>query len=397
MAIYIGFDVHSQQTTYYAIDQDQTALRSGQIETTAEAYSAFAREMLKIDPVVEVAMETGTQCRWAALRLQENGLEARVFHATEVAAYRPKKKQKNDMNDAKDMAHGMRNRLYRCEVYMPTDTESWMRKLCEERIGFVDIGTAEINKAKNILRGKGLPVPVRLNTLKVWEDLLEKYRESELYFLLQLHYQTFRHSREMVKLLEEEIVKVRPQREEEIELLETIPCVGKLTAFALMAAIGDVHRFSDSAKLSSYFGVVPSSYDSGKRRTTGTHITRTGPSYVRRLLCECAHQAMRSTNPFSAYYYAVNRRSGNRKKAIVAVMHRIVRVAYQVLKTRQPFDAKKLRIFPELIGDNTKICWRMGIRPSKEDGIPPIPSTLELPQKPLKIRKKKASENGGNE
>lgn len=397
MAIYIGFDVHSQQTTYYAINQDQTALRSGQIETTAEAYSAFALEMLKIDPVVEVAMETGTQCRWAALRLKENGLEARVYHATEVAAYRPKKKQKNDLNDAKDMAHGMRNRLYRCEVYMPTDTESWMRKLCEERIGFVDIGIAEINKAKNILRGRGLPVPARLNTLKVWDDLLEKYRRSELYFLLQLHYQTFRHAREMVKLLEEEIVKVRPQREEEIELLETIPCVGKLTAFALVAAIGDVQRFSDSTKISSYFGVVPSSYDSGKRRTTGTHITRTGPSYVRRLLCECAHQSLRSTNPLSAYFYAVYRRSGNRKKAIVAVMHRIVRIAYQVLKTRQPFDAKKLRIFPELIGDNARICWRMGIRPSREDGIPPIPSTLELPEKPLKIRKKKASENGGND
>lgn len=394
MAIYIGFDVHSQQTTYYAIDQDQAVIRSGQIETTELAYAAFAREMLVLAPVVEVAMETGTQCRWAAQRLRENGLDARVFHATEVAAYRPKKKQKNDMNDAKDMAHGLRNRLYRSEVYMPTDTESWMRKLCEERIGFVDIGTAEINKAKNILRGKGLPVPKKLNTLKVWESLLEQHRGSELFFLLQLHYQTFRHAREMVNLLEEQMEKVRPARKEEIELLETIPCVGKLTAFALVAAIGDVQRFSDSAKISSYFGVVPSSYDSGNRRTTGTHITRTGPAYVRRLLCECAHQAMRSANPFSAYFYTVMRHSGNRKKAIVAVMHRIVRVAFQVLKNRQPFDAQKLRIFPELVGDNTRICWRMGVRPSGVEDAIPTPATPDPPERPLKFRKKKASEKG---
>jgi len=77
-------------------------------------------------------------------------------------------------------------------------------------------------------------------------------------------------------------------------------------------------------------------------------------------------------------------------------MHRIVRVAFQVLKTRQPFDAHKLRIFPELIGDNTRICWRMGVRPSGGEDAIPAPATPEPPEKPLKIRKKKASENGEN-
>ena len=387
MAMYIGLDVHSQQTTYYAINQEKEFLRKGQIETTAESYLSFAQTMLSCDSVVHVAMETGTQCRWAAQRLKESGIDAKVFHAAEVATLRPKKKQKNDMNDAAELAFGLCTGLYRSEMYMPTDTENSMRRLSEERLWYVDLAASAMNKTKLKLRSLGLDVPKNLRSYKTWEHLLESLQDEELVSYIRRHYKTFCHAREMVQELEEQMEPCRQVRQEEIELLQTIPGVGKQTSFAMVAAVGDIQRFPSAPQLASYCGVIPGSYDSGNRKVSA-HITRTGPSYLRRLLCECARHAIKSTNPLSAYYYAIYRRTGSRKKAIVAIMHRIVRIAFQVLKTRQPFDPRKLRIYTEKLANTGSWYWKMGIRPDpeqKEQGKQP--EQPESMPKRLKIQK----------
>jgi len=387
MALYIGFDVHTQQTTFYAINQEKEFFRKGQIDTTEEAYRDFAKSMLLQDPEVSVAMETGTQCRWAAQRLLENGIDAKVYHATEVANLRPKKKQKNDMNDAMELAFGLRNGIYRSEMYMPTDTEYQMRRLCEERLWYVDLATASINKTKNRLRSLGMEIPTTLRTEKAWKSLLEKHRDTELIFYIQLHYKTFCHARETILELEKQMAQLGQERQEELDLLQTIPCVGERTAFAMVAAVGDIKRFPSSSQMASYFGAIPASYDSGDRKISG-HITRTGPSYLRRLLCECAWHAIKHTNPLSAYYYSIFARTGNRKKAIVAVMHHIVRIAYQILKTREPFDAKKLRIYQEKLPNIDKWYWRRGVPPQPgPDGSAVNPNPPEPPVKRLKIQK----------
>jgi len=84
---------------------------------------------------------------------------------------------------------------------------------------------------------------------------------------------------------------------------------------------------------------------------------------MRKLLCQCAQQARKGTNPLAAYYYAVLGRSGSAKKAIVAVMHRIARIAFQMLKTRKRFDAGRLTIHSELDLKTGKPVWRMGHEP----------------------------------
>jgi len=365
MAIYIGFDVHSQHTTFHVINEQKEKVRKGRIPTQAEALVQFSCEMLALDPEVHVAMESGGQSRWVTRTLLGNGLDAHVFHATEVAAKRPKKEYKNDENDAKDLAHGMLQGMYEMEVYMPTDEAQQMRQDTVQRLHFVEMRSKSQILAKALLRGRSLPAPRCMDSHKAWDALVREHAGTELGFFLELHYQSYVHAEKMIDMIEERMhqsVAKDAAVHEDIELLTSIPGVGFLTAYALVGVIGELSRFPSAAQLSSYLGLVPRSYDSGSRRQAG-HITRSGPWYMRKLLCQCAQQARKGTNPLAAYYYAVLGRSGSAKKAIVAVMHRITRIAFQLLKTRKRFDAGRLTIHSELDLKTGKLVWRMGHEP----------------------------------
>ncbi len=77
-----------------------------------------------------------------------------------------------------------------------------------------------------------------------------------------------------------------------VHLLRTIPGVGPRTAEAVMAYIDDPDRFARSKQVGAYFGLVPSQDRSANVSRLG-HITREGPSTVRKLLTEAAWQGIR--------------------------------------------------------------------------------------------------------
>jgi transposase len=375
MAIYIGFDVHSQQTTFHAINEQKEVISKGRIPTEGTALTHFCTEMLALGGAVHVAMESGGMSRWVTRTLMANGVEAHVYHAAEVAAKRAKKEYKNDANDARDMAQGLLGKIYEMEVYMPTDEAYQMRQDTVQRQHFVEIRCKAQVQAKALLRGHSLKSPKSLDNPKAWDRLLQEHGGTKIGFFLEMHNQSFLHAQKMIQLIEKRMYQSSEADQnisEDIALLMTIPGVGFVTSYALMGVIGEFSRFPSSAQLSSYLGLVPRSYDSGSRRQTG-HITRCGPWYMRKLLCQCAHQARRGSNPLSTYYYAVQGRSGSAKKAIVAVMHRIVRIAFQMLKTRRPFDTKYLNIHEEVNAQTGKTIWRMGScpEPSKSKEVRP--------------------------
>jgi transposase len=68
--------------------------------------------------------------------------------------------------------------------------------------------------------------------------------------------------------------------------------VDTLTAFALVAEIGDFARFRTAAEFMAFVGLVPSERSSGEQRRQGS-ITKVGNSHARRLLVESAWHARR--------------------------------------------------------------------------------------------------------
>ena len=77
-------------------------------------------------------------------------------------------------------------------------------------------------------------------------------------------------------------LKVLTQNDQRVDLLQLSPDIGIMTSTALVASVGNRHRFSNSRKLASWMGFTLSERNSGNRRRLGA-ISDRGESYLRML------------------------------------------------------------------------------------------------------------------
>lgn len=122
-----------------------------------------------------------------------------------------------------------------------------------------------------------------------------------------------------------------------VALLVTITGVSQRTAEVIVSEIGtDMSRFPSAGHLCSWAGLVPGlNVSAGKRQG---NKTRRGSPWLRSALVESAHGASRSKGTYlSAQYHRLAARRG-KKKAIVAVAHTILAIAYYLLKDRTEYE-----------------------------------------------------------
>lgn len=120
------------------------------------------------------------------------------------------------------------------------------------------------------------------------------------------------------------------------DLLITIPGVGKTTAETIMAEIGvDMTRFPSSAHLASWAGMCPNNNESaGKHRSVRT---RHGSPWLRSALAEAAWAASRTRDTYLASQFWRLRARRGPQRAIIAVGHSILVIAYHVLLHDQSY------------------------------------------------------------
>ena len=114
---------------------------------------------------------------------------------------------------------------------------------------------------------------------------------------------------------------------EAMTLLDSIPGVSQRTAEILLAEIGtDMPRFPSAKHLASWAGMCPGHYERGGKRLSGK--TRKGSRWRRQTLVEVAHGASktRQTSPAAQGQRIAARRG--KKRALIAVGHTILRLAY---------------------------------------------------------------------
>ena len=112
--------------------------------------------------------------------------------------------------------------------------------------------------------------------------------------------------------------------DQRVQLLQTIPGVGRKTAEVIVAYVDDPHRFQNARQVSSYAGLVPKRYQSGTMDRHGK-IHKRGPRLLRGALVEAAWLMLRY-NPWAreVYQRICGQQKTRRKKAIVAVARKLL-------------------------------------------------------------------------
>jgi transposase len=123
---------------------------------------------------------------------------------------------------------------------------------------------------------------------------------------------------------------------EGIELLDTIPGVGRETAEVILAEMGaDMSRFPTARHLAAWAGVAPGNRESGGKRFPSP--TRNGNQALRQGLVQAAHAAAHTKDTYLAAQYRRLAARRGKKRAIVAVAHSILVIAYCLLSRHEPY------------------------------------------------------------
>jgi transposase len=114
-----------------------------------------------------------------------------------------------------------------------------------------------------------------------------------------------------------------------VRAMRTIKGVGVLTAMVYLTEMGDLDRFANRRQVGAFLGLVPSSYETGQDDDHKGHITRQGPSRVRKVLCQAVWSRLRhEPKERTAYERIVARNPKHKKIAVVARMRTLAVVLW---------------------------------------------------------------------
>jgi len=142
----------------------------------------------------------------------------------------------------------------------------------------------------------------------------------------------------------------------EIKLVSSIPGFGILSA-AFVSEIRDFCNFKSPKKLVAFCGIDPAVVQSGKFKGSQVNISKRGSPFLRRVLYTAALASIRKKkngdyfNPVLVDYYEGKIQSKPKNVALVAVMHKLVRYIFAVLRDEKPFrlitPEEQLKAFEE--------------------------------------------------
>lgn len=311
----IGVDV-SKRKFNAALLTEQGKYRGKVFDNDAKGFQAF-RDWIKANAggQVQVCMEaTGAYHEALATFLFDHQITVFVVNPLRVKRFVESEglRNKSDTGDAKALARfALKNEL-----------EAW------------------------VAPSKGVR---ELQALVVRLESLQTMRQAELN-RLEVAHPSIRESIEaVVAALDREIATVRtsikktidddPDLKQRKDLLDTIPGLGDATIPSLLAYIGRPERFKTVKALIAYAGLTPAVRQSGSSLDKRQGLHPAGHRDLRKALFYPAMAAGRFNPIVASFWQRLKAQNKPGKVVVVACMHKLLAIAYGVLKSRRPFDA----------------------------------------------------------
>jgi transposase len=364
-----GLDIHKKTVVACVIVPGP----KGKPHKTIRTFGTMTDELLALgdwlatEEVTHVAMEsTGVywQPIWNLLEERFVLVLVNAHHIKQVPG------RKTDVGDCEWIADLLRHGLLKGS-FVPDRPQRELRELTRYRTALLQERAAEVNRLQKTLEGGNIKLAsVASDVLgKSGRQILEalviggaqavelaqlaKGRMREKIPLLERAlagtfrpHQQFLVARHLafIDAIDETVAQVSAEItdrlcpvEADVQLLDAITGIGRRTAEVWVAEVGtDMERFPTHSHLASWAGMCPGNNESAGKRKSGK--TRKGNANLRTALVEAAQAAARKKDSYlSAQYRRLAARRG-KKKAIIALGHSLLIIAYHVLKRRVDFQ-----------------------------------------------------------
>lgn len=222
------------------------------------------------------------------------------------------------------------------EVWMPDEETETRRRVIAERTQLVSQLTRLKNRIHSILHANLIPPYKGVLFSKRGRSWLEAQPLAEDQRRVVL-----RHAGELDRLGAElaEVEKNLAQKaigDPQVKRLMTIAGVNALIAISVLAAIGNIQRFSSPQKLVSYFGLNPRVRQSGDRPAYHGRITKQGRTHARSMLVEAAWVISRTPGPLRAFFIRIKDKRG-KQVAAVATARKLAVIVWHMLFKNEDF------------------------------------------------------------
>src|SRR4028118_412161 len=121
------------------------------------------------------------------------------------------------------------------------------------------------------------------------------------------------------------------------QLLQSIPGVGEVTAWDILAELPDVSQFDSAQAVAAYAGLSPREHRSGTSILKKTRLSKQGNSRLRKAMYFPAVNAVTWNPLVKAHYDRLVAAGKIRMVALAAAMRKMLMICYGVLKQQQPF------------------------------------------------------------
>lgn len=276
------------------------------------------------------------------------GIECHILAPTKIKRSQKDRKDKTDAKDALRILQVLRNHVFAGDelprVWVPDLETRDDRELVRARLDTGKKVTSIKAQIRNLLKRSGTKKHAGVGkawtkSYKNWlldlgqgrlEGLWPGARVALMTLLRNLKFlegEESRLEREIGLLAEEERYRAAARA------LLNLPGVGLLTTMVFLTEMGDLGRFRNRRKVGSFLGLVPSSFESGEKDDRKGHITREGPSRIRKVLNQSTWARIRLVEKVKDSYEGLVFRNPKKKKiAVVALMRRLAIELWQVAR-----------------------------------------------------------------
>ncbi|HLC03098.1 MAG TPA: IS110 family transposase [Anaerolineales bacterium] len=334
--LFVGLDLGDKFSQVFILDGEGEVFEESRVPTTKAALQLKFASLRHS----RIALEVGAHSRWVSHLLKDLGHEVLVADARKLRLiyHNPRK---SDRVDAETLARlGRLDPKLLSPVHHRTPEAQAHLAIIRARDALVRARTLLINHVRGTVKSTGTPLPA--GSAASFHNRIPPAIPESLHPALNPILDTIADLTHRIQAYDRQVEALCQQHYPETNLLRRPQGVGPVTALAYVLTLEDPHRFAHSRDVGPCLGLVPRRDQSGDRDPQ-LRITKTGDSYLRRLLVGSAQYILGPFGPdcdLRRWGLKLAARGGKyaKKRAVVALARKLAVLLHRLWLTGEIYD-----------------------------------------------------------
>lgn len=331
----VGIDLHKHTIWYCVLDREGRRISSGKLSAEKETLKVFFHDLPR---PFQVAVEATYNWYYVVDLAEEIAEGVYLADSYETKAF-AKRHKKTDKIDAGLIARLLHRGDLPC-VAIPDRESRDCRELLRYRMRLVSDKTRNISRLKALLDKLGHLAVGNFNTKKRRSETERLKLPAPYNEIVSGYLRRIERLCEEVGIVER-LIAERANQDEDTRNVDSIPGFDYFGALLVKSEVFDIGRFRSFPGLCAYSGLAPRVHSSGDHSYHGP-LNRNRNAYLRWILLENVHHAMKKMPRLRRKYDSVKKRKGS-NTAKVAAARELLKIVYHVLKEKRPYRPEEAR------------------------------------------------------